>query len=226
MTPRAPAAGNAVVSDWHARLHAVRTGMILLVSQEQFHSDPRTYLAEIRAEVPAYDELQDTVARATSGRDASTVLELGIGTGETAVRVLRHHPGATLLGIDASEEMVGVASRRLPDADVRVGRLEDGLPAGDFDLIVSALAVHHLRSRQKADLFRRVASALRAGGRFVLADVVVPDDPDDAQTPLEAGVDLPDPLEDQLGWLTTAGLAPSVAWRHRDLAVVVADRLA
>jgi tRNA (cmo5U34)-methyltransferase len=188
--------------------------------------EPSTYLAAIRAEVPSYDALEDAVAQAAAHRDASRILELGVGTGETAARVLRQQPHASLVAIDASEEMVEVASRRLPDADVRVARLEDPLPTGRYDLIVSALAVHHLPSRQKADLFERVASALEVGGRFVLADVVVPDDPADARTPLEAGVDLPDTVADQLRWLTAAGLASSVAWQHQDLVVVVADRAA
>jgi hypothetical protein len=33
----------------------------------QFHFDPASYLETIRAEVPAYDELQDAVAEATVG---------------------------------------------------------------------------------------------------------------------------------------------------------------
>jgi hypothetical protein len=54
----------------------------------QFHFDPATYLGTIRAEVPAYDELQDAVAEATAGIQAERVLELGVGTGETSRRVL------------------------------------------------------------------------------------------------------------------------------------------
>ena len=119
--------------------------------------------------------------------------------------------------------MVAVAARALPSADVRVGRLEDALPPGPFDLVTSALAVHHLPPAGKQQLFRRVAEALGPHGRFVLADVVVPDDADDAVTPLEPGVDLPDPLDDQMGWLVEAGLAPTLVWQHRDLVVVAAD---
>jgi len=54
----------------------------------QFHFDPATYLGTIRAEVPAYDELQDAVAEATAGIQAERVLELDVGTGETSRRVL------------------------------------------------------------------------------------------------------------------------------------------
>jgi hypothetical protein len=47
-------------------------------------------------------------------------------------------------------------------ADLRVSRLQDPLPEGNFDLVGSALAVHHLDGAGKADLFARVADRLRA----------------------------------------------------------------
>ncbi len=191
----------------------------------QFHFDPDSYLQLMAAEVPAYPRLQDEVAAATAAvAPARHILELGAGTGETARRVLALHPGAELVGIDASENMLAHARAALPGADLRVGRLGDELPPGSFDLLVSALAVHHLDGPGKADLFRRVASALAPGGRFVLGDVVVPEDPADAITPLSEGFDRPSRADEQLRWLADAGLAPAVTWSERDLAVMVADR--
>lgn len=194
------------------------------MSRGQFHLNPSTYLDSVRAEVPAYDEFQEAVANATDGVSVSSALELGVGTGETARRVLRRHPTARLLAIDASEEMVFLAPQALVGSEVRLGRLEDPLPEQEFDLVVSALSVHHLDSAAKRDLFARVAQRLRIGGRFVLGDVVIPEDADDAVTPLEPEVDLPDDLPNQLAWLTAAGLSPTVVWRHKDLAVIAADR--
>ena len=194
------------------------------MSRGQFHLNPSTYLDAVRGEVPAYDEFQDAVAKATDGVSVSTVLELGVGTGETARRVLRRHPTARLLAIDASQEMVMLASQTLVGAEVRIGRLEDSLPEQEFDLVVSALSVHHLDSEAKSDLFVRVAQRLRIGGRFVLGDVVIPEDAGDAVTPLEPDVDTPDDLPSQLTWLKAAGLSPSVVWTYKDLAVIAADR--
>lgn len=98
------------------------------------------------------------------------------------------------------------------------------MPEQEFDLVVSALSVHHLDSEVKRDLFVRVAQRLRIGGQFVLGDVVIPEDPDDAVTPLEPEVDIPDDLPNQLKWLTAADLSPSVVWTYKDLAVIAADR--
>jgi len=191
----------------------------------QFQFRPNGYLESIHKEIPRYDELQDEAAAATAGIEAREILELGIGTGETARRVLALHPGARLTAIDESLPMLDRAHEVLPDASLVVARLQDPLPPRRFDLVVSALVVHHLTRAEKRDLFARVAKVLGPGGRFVLADVVVPARPEDAVTPIEEGYDLPDPVDDQLAWLRETGFAAEVAWAAQDLAVVVATRL-
>jgi len=187
----------------------------------QFHWDPDGYLKMVREEVPDYDRLQDEVAKATEGIDARRALELGTGSGVTSRRVLARHPHAQLTGVDSSEEMIAAAD--LPEADLRLQDLRDPLPEGPFDIVFSALAVHHLEGPEKADLIARVAAALAPGGRFVLADVVVPADPADVVTPLDAGFDLPETVPDLLRWMEDAGLRARVSWQARDLAVLVAD---
>jgi tRNA (cmo5U34)-methyltransferase len=189
----------------------------------QYHFDPGTYRAMVVAEVPHYERLQAEVAAATAGRRVTRMLDLGVGTGETSGRVLGVHPDAALVGLDESPAMLDAARPRLPPADLRVGRLEEPLPAGPFDLVISALAVHHLDGPGKADLFRRIAAVLPPSGRFVLADVVVPDDPEDSVTPVDGVHDKPSPLPDQLDWLHQAGFDTSVTWQHRDLVVITAD---
>ena len=189
----------------------------------QFHWDPDAYLALMREEVPEYERLQDETAAAT-GTGARRVLELGTGTGETARRVLAQHPQAALLGIDASSEMLEHARAALPAerVELRVAHLGDPLPAGvPFDVVVSALAVHHLDGPGKAELFRRAAATLAPGGRVVIGDVVVPQDPADAVTPIDGEYDMPSTLADQLRWLAAAGLQTAVSWASGDLAVLV-----
>jgi tRNA (cmo5U34)-methyltransferase len=186
---------------------------------------PDAYLDEIRAEIPRYDELQERAAEATRGVEVRSALELGIGTGETAKRVLAVHPAARLVGIDGNEAMLAAARDALPGehAELRLARLEDPLPAGRFELIYSVLAVHHLRGVGKAELFGRIAAALEPGGRFVLADVVIPGRPEDAVVPIEEGFDFPDALPEQLAWLGEAGFSTTVVWSWKDLAVVQAE---
>jgi tRNA (cmo5U34)-methyltransferase len=194
----------------------------------QYHFDPATYLDMMREEVPAYERLQDAVASASDGVavDVAHVLDLGTGTGETLAAVLARHGGARAVGIDQSAGMLSEARRRLASLPVElaVADLADPLPDGPFDLVVSALAIHHLDGPAKARLFRRISAVLRPGGRFVLGDVVVPPDPADAVTPLTADHDRPSRADEQLDWLGAAGLSAAVVWSERDLAVLVADR--
>jgi tRNA (cmo5U34)-methyltransferase len=190
----------------------------------QFHFDPDSYTEMIRTDIPVYDRLQDELATAT-GSGARRVLELGTGTGETARRLLARHPEAELVGIDESAGMLDAARTALPAERVtlRVSRLQDELPAGPFDLVASALCVHHLRGPDKRTLFGRVRRQLAPGGRFVLADVVVPTSPEDAVTSLSPGFDHPSTAAEQVKWLQEAGFDARVTWQHRDLAVVVAE---
>ena len=188
-----------------------------------FEWDPDTYLDLMRDEIPGYAELQDAVATATEGVEAQAVLELGTGTGETALRVLARHPGARWVGIDANAAMLARARERLPDADLRLGRLEERLPEGPFDLVVSTLAVHHLDGAGKRELFGRVAAALRPGGRFVLGDLVVPAAGGSGPIVVDWEMDVPDSAADQVGWLRTRGFAADATEVRVDLAVIRAD---
>ena len=186
----------------------------------QYHFHPDTYEALMAEEVPSYGRLQDEVAVASGQGRVARILDLGTGTGVTACRVLEVHPHARLIGVDQSPEMLAAAKRILPaETDLRVARLEDTLPPGPFDLVVTALAVHHLDGLGKADLFRRVAKILEPGGRFVLGDVIVPDDPNDVVTPIDGIYDKPCTEAEQLVWLRAAGFTATTTWRERDLAV-------
>jgi tRNA (cmo5U34)-methyltransferase len=157
-------------------------------------------------EIPGYAELEDAVAAEATG---ASILDLGTGTGETALRVLARNPGARLTGIDASEAMLAAARARLPaDADLRVQRLEDPLPAGPFDLVVSVLAVHHLDADGKRALFTRLSQITR---NFVLGDVVVPERPEDAVIEIDGVYDTPSTVAEQLDWLRDAGFTHAEA---------------
>jgi tRNA threonylcarbamoyl adenosine modification protein (Sua5/YciO/YrdC/YwlC family) len=188
----------------------------------QWHFDPATYLEMIRADLPVFDRLQKELT-AASGSGARRILELGTGTGETSARLLARHPQATLVGVDESAGMLAAARDLLPAArvELHVGRIQDRLPDGQFDLVASALCVHHLDGAEKADLFRRVHAALAPGGRFVLADLVLPTDPAVRRTPFTPGYDMPSPIADQLDWLGQAGFDASVVWEVGDLVVIV-----
>ena len=172
----------------------------------QFHLNPETYLDEIRVEVPRYDELQEETVAAIPF-SPKRVLELGVGTGETTRRLRARYPDAELTGLDSQPEMVFKA--RELGIEVRLARMEDPLPDGPWDLVVSVLSVHHLTDEQKRDLFRRVREQSRA---LVMGDVVIAEP---QVAPLEEGVDLPSRAVDLVEWC-----GGEIVWEGDDLAVI------
>jgi SAM-dependent methyltransferase len=205
------------------RQGAVEEDELRTVLGGRWHFDPDTYLEMIDMDVPLFERLQEELV-AASGGGVERILELGTGTGETARRLLARHPGASLIGLDESERMLAAARRSLPArrVDLRNARIQDPLPDGRYDLVASALCVHHLDAEEKADLFTRVRGKLSPGGRFVLADLVLPANPADARTPYTPGFDRPSLVADQVQWLQEAGFGEiEVVWEEGDLAVVV-----
>ena len=197
----------------------------------QFHFDPATYLGMIRTEVPEYDTLQAEIERAVRewpGRAAPRVLDLGAGTGSTSRAVLDARADAHLVLVDENPGMLDVARDLLPAANVEavvITDLADALTPGPFDLIVSALAIHHLDGAAKRALFTEVHDRLQPHGRFAMADVVVPDDPAEIVAPLTPGYDKPDRAADLLDWLRAAGFRVECVWSAApDLAVFIADK--
>jgi tRNA (cmo5U34)-methyltransferase len=158
----------------------------------QFDWTPDEYLERIRSRIPRYDELQEQ-AIAAIPFPPERVLELGMGTGETTRRLIEAHPDAWVVGLDSSPDMV-FRARQTYD-DVQLARMEDPLPDGPWDLVVSVLSVNDLTDEQKRSLCRRVSEHSRA---LVIGDVFDGEE-----------------LESLVGWCSG-----EVVWQADDLAVV------
>jgi putative AdoMet-dependent methyltransferase len=123
-----------------------------------------------------YEQVLDTVVRLAGVEPQMRILELGIGTGNLAARLVRR--GCTLWGIDFSPNMLAKAHAQVPQATLlQADLLGDWPPAlrQPFDRVVSAYLFHEFDLETKLGLLRRIASQhLSAGGRIVIADVAFP----------------------------------------------------
>jgi len=109
------------------------------------------------------------------------LLDIGSGDGVLAEIILKAMPGSRATLIDGSAAMVAKARERLRDHDgtrFLVGQFQEVLagevPLERYDWAVSSMAIHHLEQKEKAALYRLVASHLNSGGGFLNIDVVLP----------------------------------------------------
>jgi SAM-dependent methyltransferase len=95
------------------------------------------------------DPARQVVAAATALAPGTSVLDLGCGSGEFLA--LAAGRGADVAGIDAADAMIAAARRRVPEADLRVGSIED-LPWPDdvFDVVTAFNAVQFAGNRRAA----------------------------------------------------------------------------
>jgi len=109
------------------------------------------------------------------------ILDIGAGTGLLSALLLQKFPQATLTLVDISEKMLDVARERFAGRGAVVFRAGDYSReelGGPYDLVCSALSIHHLGTPEKQDLYRRIFSVLNTGGLFVNAEQVEGETPD------------------------------------------------
>jgi len=163
------------------------------------------------------------------------VLDLGCGDGRLAALVLANRSTVEeVVCVDRSPAMLERARANFAD-DPRVtvleGDLRDPVPDGEFDVIVSGFAIHHLEDDAKLVLLADIASHLAPGGTFANLEVVASATPErHAEFLVAIGRDADDPedrlapVDDQLGWMRDAGLTNvDCLWRWRGFALLVGE---
>jgi len=121
--------------------------------------------------VPCFNEFYGTVADlvARCCPSAPRILDLGAGTGILSAAIVDRVPGGRLTLLDASAEMLQRAATRLArfhQPKFLVQQLTAELPAGPFDAVVSALAIHHLSHPEKSALLCKDFEYFISWGHF------------------------------------------------------------
>jgi ubiquinone/menaquinone biosynthesis C-methylase UbiE len=129
---------------------------------------------DIFLESPIYLRTIDLMAGLVEDGEGKRILDLGCGTGNVTARLLERFGSARVLAVDPSEGMREVAARRFVGAKGVTVTEGDALsiPAadGEFDCVLSNIALHHVPPEQRSGCAAELARVLKPRGLLIYAD--------------------------------------------------------
>ncbi|HEX6186917.1 MAG TPA: class I SAM-dependent methyltransferase, partial [Pyrinomonadaceae bacterium] len=128
---------------------------------EQWHATQRA---------PGYIEhVLRYVDRVLEGLPAGAkVLDLGCGTGEPVAKYVTER-GLRVTGVDESEQMLMFARQTVPKAELIHADMVTVALVDTFDAAVAWDSMFHVERKHHAAIYRKLAGALRAGGRLLVS---------------------------------------------------------
>lgn len=216
--------------------------------REAFDAGASGYDAQRKWIIPLFEEFYDAAVRAADWEgECPSILDIGAGTGLLTDRIIRRFPHAVFTLIDISGSMLGVALKKFAGNTNIIPLVRDYSEediGGPYDIICSALSIHHLTDDKKRNLYARIHAALNHGGIFFNAEQVEGETPDqqarymaywdaflgrgpltgedrDRAVMRRETLDRTAKLSIQLAWLRESGFSPvDVVFKNRSFAVM------
>jgi len=222
------------------------------ILKKKFDEAANNYDEERKKVIPHLDifyavaaSLADTVS------SSPAILDIGAGTGLLSSYLVAKYPHARITLIDFSGNMLDVARKRfhgLSNITYIVDDYSKHEFGGSYDIIVSALSIHHLEDKEKFEFYKKCFSLLKAGGIFINADIVLGDTPrletlykDSWKSYIKDNIhskekvlkyyermklDKEATLDAQLSWLKKAGFEDvDCVYKYYNFAIIFARRL-
>ena len=146
-----------------------------MISTEEFYDKISSkYTESIKKCVPRYGEMLSCLFRyLPEFKPNIRILELGCGTGNLTELIIGQYPGAEITAVDISSEIIEVCRERLSGKKINFHKNDFAklsYPQGSFDLVMSSIAIHHLKDPEKKNLFSNIFRWLSSGGVFSFSD--------------------------------------------------------
>ncbi|MCL2336111.1 MAG: class I SAM-dependent methyltransferase, partial [Firmicutes bacterium] len=142
--------------------------------KEQFDRISANYDQQRRLFIPCFEDYYHLPLNMLDYDGQSPqILDIGSGTGLFASILLAKYPQAHFTLIDLSDKMLAVARERfanLENFEFIVADYTKHNFVKKFDLIISALSIHHLEHQSKRALFFKCFQWLNANGVFLNVD--------------------------------------------------------
>lgn len=141
---------------------------------------------------PVYDLLVDSfgfgkklkvkVISLANIKNSEKVLDVGAGTGTLIIEAKKKFPKLDITGLDPDGKILNIAEGKMNNANIKVNLVKgysQKIPFKDstFDLVISTLTFHHLKTDIKKLAAKEINRVLKKGGRFLLADFGKPTGP-------------------------------------------------
>lgn len=149
--------------------------------KEKFDDISEKYDKQRRKFIPCFDDFYGvTVSVASVNVENPDILDIGAGTGLLSAFLMEKYPQASFTLIDISEKMLDVAKERFRNnSNVKyiVADYSKYPFTEKYDIVMSALSIHHLEDKEKKEIYRKSYSLLKQNGIFINADQVYGETP-------------------------------------------------
>jgi tRNA (cmo5U34)-methyltransferase len=144
--------------------------------QKEFDNISKKYDEQRKKFIPCFDDFYGVaVSIASVDKENPDILDIGAGTGLLSGFLMEKYPKASFTLIDLSEKMLDIAKDRFrSNSNIKytVGDYSKYNFVEKYDLVVSALSIHHLEDEEKKVLYEKIYSMLKQNGIFINADLV------------------------------------------------------
>ncbi len=142
---------------------------------ERFNQTAFNYDEQRKFFIPCYKDYYETSISFLSHckNDFKSVLDLGAGTGLLTKYLYQKFPSAFFTLVDVSEQMLEIAKIRFKNQmniEYIISDYSKTFPKQKFDLIASALSIHHLDNDSKMNLYSLIYENLEKDGFLINLD--------------------------------------------------------